>query len=486
VMGLRFQWPALRRVANAQWDLEDYDGARDTWAVVRRNAPDDPGANLALANIFERQAKRSNRPELLDESNLAIARVLKASDVGMHRRAEAMTLQARNLKTLWRREFDGVDDLAKRREAATNRNLVNAYKAYRAAYFNDLNHSWSGLAALQQGTAALELSSEVAWEDIFDDSGQADVYKNELQRQVEALRPMVSQAIEAALARSPPGDRDRVWLEISKADLMFLIEPRSSRVVHAYRDAVPKNGVRAWNSAKGQLQLFARLGIRADLANDVIRTIDAVVTAPDEEEARQRAGREGKEGRHVILFAGHRLDEAGRCEPRFPANRESAALSLIRDALARAQDGPMRLQVLASGAPGGDILCHEICRELGIASTICLPMPADAFAATVFGNLDRWRARFLDLIETQPVLQLSDQAGLPRWLQSSGLDPWERGNRWVLEMTRACTARKVSLMAFWDGRPAGDAPGGTAHIVELARETGMIDVELIDAGRLVS
>jgi hypothetical protein len=486
VMGLRFQWPALHEVANAQWDLDDYDGARETWAVIRRNDPDHPAANLALANIFERQAKRSNRPELLDESNLAIARVLKSDGVAPARRAEAMALQARNLKTLWRRDFDGIDDLARRREAATNLNLVDAYKAYRAAYFNDLNHSWSGLAALQQGTMALELSNEIVWEDIFDDSDQASLYKSELKRQVEALRPMVSQAIEAALAKSPPGDRDRVWLEISKADLIFLIEPRSSRVVHAYRNAVPKNGVRAWTSTRGQLQLFAALGIRPELADEVIRTVDALVATPDEDEGRQRPGKERGEGKHVILFAGHRLDEAGRPAPRFPANRESAARSLIRDALTKALDGPMRLQVLASGAPGSDILCHELCRELGIASTICLPMPVEAFAATVFGALDRWRARFLDLIGTQPVLQLSDQAGLPRWLQDSGFDPWERANRWVLEMARTCTAKKVSLIAFWDGRPAGDRSGGTAHIVQLAREAGMIDVEVIDAGRLVS
>ena len=111
--------------------------------------------------------------------------------------------------------------------------------------------------------------------------------------------------------------------------------------------------------------------------------------------------------------------------------------------------------MLASAAPGGDILCHEVCRELGIKTAVCLPMPKEDFARVVFGNLDAWRSRFLDLVEKNPPLQLSDQVGLPRWLQGSGIDPWERGNRWVLEMARASGARRVSLFALWDGKRDG-------------------------------
>jgi tetratricopeptide (TPR) repeat protein len=73
VAGLRFQWPALRIEAQAQWDLKDYEGARKTWERIRDNDPDDLFANLALANVFERQFKLEKRPELLESSNLAIA-----------------------------------------------------------------------------------------------------------------------------------------------------------------------------------------------------------------------------------------------------------------------------------------------------------------------------------------------------------------------------------------------------------------------------
>jgi hypothetical protein len=37
----------------------------------------------------------------------------------------------------------------------------------------------------------------------------------------------------------------------------------------------------------------------------------------------------------------------------------------------------------------------------------------------------------------------------------------------------------VSLIAIWDGNAIGDAKGGTAHMVQIARAAGTIDVEVI-------
>jgi hypothetical protein len=477
VTGLRFQWPALRLIAQAQWDLTDYAAARKTWESIRANDPDDVATNLALANIFERLYRREGKPELLEDSNLAIARVLRSEKTTAGQRAEAQALEARNLKTLWRLGFEALGDLAKRREAATNRTLRSAYEAYRRAYLGDLNHYWSGLAALQQGTAALNLSSEDLWQDAFDNEDQANAYKFELKRQVEALRPMISQAIEAELARLPPGDKNRVWPQISAADLMFLLEERPKRVLQAYKDAVPKNGLFAWNAARGQLELFAKLGIKAELAKEVIDAIDALVIRPEQD---------GDNPLHMVVFAGHRIDEAGRVEARFPGDREAQARDLIREELAKAADGAARVHVLASAAPGSDILCHELCRGLGIDSSICLPIPTDSFAGRVFRDLDRWRSRFLELAGSRMVLHLSDQEGLPRWLQATALDPWERGNRWVLNMAQASGAVKVTLIALWDHSETGDARGGTAHMVGLAREAGGVNVNIIDSRRLLA
>jgi hypothetical protein len=484
VAGLRFQWPALRIVAQAQWDLKDYEGARKTWERIRDNNPDDLSANLALANLFERQSKLEKRPELLESSNLAIARVLRNDKLSAGQRAEANALRARNLKTLWRLDFEAQADLAKRRETATNRALREAYEAYRRAYLGDLNHYWSGLAALQQGTIALALSDGDVWQDTFDNSDQANAYKGELKRQVEALRPMVSQAIEAALARTDLSDDERLWAKISAADLMFLVEERSKRVVEAYKNAIPRNGRFAWDAAKGQLQLFALLAIKSDLANEVIGTMDALVDRSEPDKVAR--SEPDKKVLHTIVFAGHRVDEAGREKPRFPPDGETKARDLIREKLKAVVDASTRVHVLSSAAPGSDILCHEICRELAIDSTICLPMPKESFGRLVFSDEENWRARFLELASSRPVLQLSDQEDLPRWLRSSGLNAWERGNRWVLEMAQASGAVKVTLIVLWDGKTTGDAPGGTAHMVGLARDAGTVVEARIDAGQLTA
>jgi hypothetical protein len=117
---------------------------------------------------------------------------------------------------------------------------------------------------------------------------------------------------------------------------------------------------------------------------------------------------------------------------------------------------------------------------MGVKSTMCLPMPVDVYSTKTFKNLDYWRSRFLSLVNAGvDRLQLSDAAGLPKWLQSTGTDEWERGNRWVLQLALSADAPKVSLIAVWDGSPTGDGKGGTAHIVDIARNAGTVAIDVI-------
>jgi len=162
VAGRRFQWPALRLIGQAQWNLEDWQGARNTFERVRDNDPYDVHANLALANVYERIYRRYPLQEdMLRRSDQEIDRVLAHSDrTTEDQRAEALGLKGRNRKTEWRQRFVNINDLAARRKGATNLSLREAYEQYRVAYLTDLNHFWPGLAALQLGTRALELSSD--------------------------------------------------------------------------------------------------------------------------------------------------------------------------------------------------------------------------------------------------------------------------------------------------------------------------------------
>jgi hypothetical protein len=267
-------------------------------------------------------------------------------------------------------------------------------------------------------------------------------------------------------------------VEVGAADVLFLTDSkREGRVMGLYRDAVPVDKPFAWDAARGQLELFRDLGVQSELAAKVIAAIDARFS--------DREPSKPSKPLHLVLFAGHRVDEPGRLERRFPQDQEEKAKILIKEAVGRLVDDKYSVILLASAAPGADILAHQVCGELGLTSLICLPMPPEDFAHSVFEDLDIWRTRFLDLQKSCKALVLSNRGGLPRWLQGSGADPWERGNRWVLKIALTWGAERITLVALWDGMRAGDAPGGTAHMVKLAEDTGKIYIERIDSTQLL-
>ena len=464
----RFQWLALRVIGRAQWDIADHEGARRTYQKLIDHDADDLEANRVLANLYQRLYRGEKPEDILAASDQAIKRVLANSRATKEARTEAFSLAGRNAKTRWRQTFDGLPDLAERREAATNRHLIEAYNSYLKAYSGDLNHYWSGLAALQMCTIAKSLSAEENWQDAFDDERQARDKAIELSQAFDQLKGAVKMAVQAA-QRDAAGSVARTWANISNADLLFLTEDRESRVQRAYNDAVPAI---SWyvEAVKVQLELFASLSIKQPLAE----AIAAGLVGPAADTPASGAAPS------IVIVAGHRIDEPGRAEPRFPESAASAVKAKLQEKLVRLNQGPGGVHVLASAAPGTDIICHELCRELGIKSTICLPMPADRYSTSTFQDFDSWRARFLALVSAGiDRLQLSDAPGLPRWLQGTGTDEWERGNRWVLQLALCAGAPKVSLIAVWDGTAIGDSSGGTAHMVQIARAAGTVDVDVI-------
>jgi hypothetical protein len=474
----RFGWMGLQLVASAQWDLRDYEGARESLEAVRQTHQDDPAASLKLATIYERLYRNEKKPELLKTSDQAIERVLAGKDAPSRDRVEALALKGRNKKTRWRREFEVLGSVNERREAAMSQSLRESYEAYREAFYENLNHYYSGLNALQMGTIFLDLSEEEdgSWKAAFDDDEAAEKYRHELAKDVEVLRWLVPASVEAGLRRLSGLDPQHVWAEISKADVLFLNEQNEQRVANRYRNVIPRDNPFAWDAAKEQLGLFIRLGVKADLANKVIAAVQA-------EQPIQEPAADDKPV-HIVVFAGHRVDDPGRAKARFPAEQEGRAKNLIRDALSELNE-EYRVQALASAAPGADILFHEACDELDIPSTLCLPMPSEDYARLAFRELDDWRSRFLRLQDRKEVLELSDREGLPGWLHGADTDPWERGNRWVMEMALSSEAREITLLALWDGKDEGDAPGGTAHMVRLARNAGRVHIKRIETKRLL-
>jgi hypothetical protein len=475
VRGQRFERTGLKRIGNAQWGVKDYEGARETWERVRASYPNDLAANLALANIYERLARAGDFDRLV-MSDEAIERVLASAGANRRVVAEARALKGRNQKTHWRLGFKDATTLEERRSTALNRTLVESYESYLDAFREDLNHFYPGLNALQLGCILLDLSSEADWPDVFLDDKEAVACRAELQETVASLSAAVPMSIEAALRKLDEKDPDRVWAKISEADALFLAEANDRRVLRAYEAAFAGCSAFDWDAARGQLELFAALGYKAQRARAVIERVDKRV--PPKPQGRPL---------HVVVFAGHQIDQPGRALPRFPAAAEARARELIKAAMQQLMDAEHDFVGFGSASPGADILWHEVCGELGLSTRICLPMPVKDHARIVFRD-DAWRSRFLDLVQRKDcqVLMLSDKDGLPKWLEGGKLDPWARGNDWVLKLALGAEAEKITLLALWDGRPAAPGSSGTAQIVQLVRDAGSVRVQRIDSNQLLA
>jgi hypothetical protein len=480
--GLRFQWDGLRRVARAQWSLKDLEGARTSWEAVRDAVDGDVEANLALANLYERGFRESRREVLLESSNQAIRQVMGAQRVTLAQQAEALALQGRNMKTLWRARFDGAADPAEARRLGLDARALHSYDSYRRAFYRDLNAFYPGLAALQMGTLLRLLADEPGWRNLFKgDKVRATRAREDLDAELPALAHVVGASIERAREQLP--ESDRLWADIADADLLFLTLPDgdldgdASVLVQAYRDAIPPDKSFAWDATSGQLALFVQLGYRADAARAVLGAFET----PDGPSASARE--------HLVVFAGHRIDAPG-APPRFPAAAEGRARELIAARLRTLAQGlgeHESLRVLAGAAPGADILLHEVCADLRLDSRLCLPMPVEAVARRFFAEADSWRSRFHAIVDlhAQTLLQLADQDGLPRWLQGrEGVDPWERGNRWIMRLAQALAPHRATLLVLWDGQDTG-ATGGTSHLVRMARESGRFEIDVIDSRELL-
>jgi hypothetical protein len=60
---------------------------------------------------------------------------------------------------------------------------------------------------------------------------------------------------------------------------------------------------------------------------------------------------------------------------------------------------------------------------------------------------------------------------------------WQRANLWMIEEALELAPER-SLLALWDGK-AGDGPGGTEHLVEVAHKFGVRIAPLIQMQMLL-
>ena len=473
-----FSWAGLRLVARAQFNLNDFEGSRNSWEEVRKYYPADIESNLYLASIYERLFRYSSRQELFEQSRQAIETALKNPASTMDNRTEALTLSGRNHKTHWRLQFELLESTEERRKSAANRELKETYEAYRAAYFQDLNHFYSGIAALQMATIFQALEQENGWKAIFDNDDEAQIYSIQLKREVVTLRALALASIEARLNSPKASPEEKADARIAKANYLFLTDENQDRVANAFKNAISADNLYAWESARSQLLLFSGLGIHTELAKGVIDSVEEKFQLPEKPH-------------HIIIFAGLRMEKQEEGIPVLTPKAEEKVKKKLEEALQELV-GDKKLPTLlgmSSGAPAGDILFHETCAKLGINSEICIPLPRDAYVNQAFdANDNNWRNRFLELSansQKHRILELNDRGELPDWLWDSSTCHWERGRKWIIQRALAKDAPNVTLLAFMGEGEKGPCPASISQVVDFARANDKVMVNLYNVNEFL-
>ena len=174
--------------------------------------------------------------------------------------------------------------------------------------------------------------------------------------------------------------------------------------------------------------------------------------------------------RQVLLFSGHRVDDADRAEPRFPLTKVPIAKAAIAQVLADLDAGPKDL-ALTQGASGGDLLFAEACQARGVPVQLMLPLAeAEFLEQSVLPAQGNWLSRYAGV---KQHLALPIQS-LPKELEIASGDPFVACNEWLLATALAYGAEKLRFVCLWNGS-GGDGPGGTAHMVgQVKRNDGQV------------
>lgn len=470
VDGFAWRIAGLRLAGNAQLRLKDWNGAKITWLAVRSYNEMDVEANSLLATIFQRLGD-------LVSSDQAVERALQNREIAPSQRAEIRALMGRNAKNQWERSWaslNGTDVI--QRAALASPYLEKSLDLYRAGFIEDRNHFYSGLNALAMVTMMTELAQcqKSVWQDNFDseeDANQKLAKLKELRSDLAAGVRLAIESKQSALERTGKSD---VWTEISTADLTCLTSARPNRVAQAYKKAVTDASEQARDAVRRQLALYQRLGILQENIQAGLEGVGPVTMQAQEAPPA------------VILFTGHRIDAPGRAQARFPAAKEAQARAMIRDAvLKETENAQGKFVAIAGAASGGDIIFHEICEELKIASDLYLVLPRNEYIkASVADGGPEWVGRFNRLFDHHKVKILSDSERLPRWLRTKpDYDIWQRSNLWMLHNALFFSRDRLTLIALWNGA-TGDGPGGTEDMVERAKSRGAVFVHL-DARKLI-
>lgn len=317
---------------------------------------------------------------------------------------ETLGLLARTYKDLWLASANPVD-------------LTTARDAYLRAYRSSPQHYWTGINA-----ATLTY--------VMGERGGAQ----------QLARDLLSACEEALPAAQ---NDDAYWLTATIAEAHLVME-QAAEAERWYRKASALAGNRIGNIATtwGNARLLLTL-MEPGLSGVIERALNVPL---------------------VAVFAGHRIDEPGRTQPRFPESRAAWAKDEIRDYLreSRARIG------YSAAAAGADILFLEAMQELGGRTEVVLPCDRDQFLReSVASAGEEWVRRFEAVLANATSITLASRDRL-----TLGSIAYDFSNDLMYGLATLSARRlgtQLTHVAVWDGRE-GDGPGGTADIVRRWRQ----------------
>jgi serine/threonine protein kinase len=294
--------------------------------------------------------------------------------------------------------------------------------------------------------------------------------RDEHEEEKRLLEGGVRWALHCALKR----EAKDYWAKATCAELEVLTADRG-RIEEAWRQAVAvaDDNWFALDSSQQQLLLLKDAGFRP-------AEVEAALNVLRPELQRLRAPEAKWMPRQVFLFSGHMIDDPHRDNPRFPADKESAAAAAIGAKLDELGAGVGDL-ALCSGACGGDLLFAEACLARGLWLEMRIPFSESEFIAKSVDYAGaQWRARFEAVkrhLQTKKLV-MPEELGANSIVASD----YARNNLWMMYNALAWGPEKMRFISLWDGQD-GDAPDGTKHLIDAVSEH-ITQIHILDMARL--
>ena len=498
----------LRNVGRAQFESNFIDDAKVTWEQIANRYPDDIEANTTLSTVYQR---RNDVPR----SEQALARVSRMGTLTANRQSQLRSLNGRNLKAAWSKQWDHIGDDEARQSAALKSPLLQrAYDAFEEAFKADLNNAYAGLNALTLLVIQTELAQKLpdVWSRIQRRPADSEA---ERQRRTERIGQLI-----CALELAVESERDRLrregtvdpWFSLLNASVACIVSDQPEFVAQLYEDArhfAPVDSERSMCRALAvyqQLQIEGRdarnpVDVVGSIGKNVDRALKVLACSDDEDTICH-------EPQRILMFAGLRLNDASNLNgPRvgFPIDCVDEAKKLIRkaveDELAGASASGAKKDAIvfgmAAAAHGGDLLFHQACHELHLPTRMCLALPRAEYVgryvapagpewiekfSTVYRRVDEKRSENRgkkgEGAPTWAINCFTDSNELPRWSQGRlNYNVGRRNNLWMLQHAIVSANQlgentEITLIVLYDGKSDGGF-GGISHLIDQAKMAGI-------------